>query len=121
MITPEELQAMVSEVRVREAYEWQDLIMDAAHGLTASRLVSQTHTPDKPAGHGDHYKVLPVADYRERLLRIAGLAVAAVEVYDSQVLAADAVRAAAKPPQIGDVVVLKDGELVPEPKPEIPF
>lgn len=117
----EEVDTQRAESVEREAYEWQDLIVDAAHGLTASRLVNQTHTPDKPAGHGDHYKVLPVADYRERLLRIAGLAVAAIESYDRQVLAADAVRAAAKPP-IPDPPLPDMSEPTPAPSlPEKPF
>lgn len=116
MMTPEELHAMVAEVRFREAWEVEDLIVGIAHGLTAAKLVNQTHTPNTPAGHGDHYKVLPVADYRERLLRIAGLAVAAVADYDAQVTAANAVRAAASPPTTNDAP--ETIAIVPAPRPE---
>ena len=116
MFTPEELQGAVAEVRVREAWEWEDLILETARGLTATRLVNQTHVPNKPAGHGDHYKVLPVEDYRERLLRIAGLAVAAVESYDAQMIAANAVRAAAAPPTTNDAP--ETIAIVPAPRPE---
>lgn len=92
----EEVDQKREEVHVREAWEWEDLISDIARGLTASkRIVSG----DGPMGQGDQYKVLPVEDYRERLVRIAGLAVAAIESYDAQMLAANAVRAAAKPPE----------------------
>lgn len=97
MMTPEELQSIVAEVRCREAYEWEDLIVGIATGLTASKRVVDG---SGPRGQGEQYKVLPVEDYRERLLRIAGLAVAAVEAYDAQVVAAHAVRAAAAPPPL---------------------
>lgn len=114
MMSPEELQATVADVRVREAWEWEDLIVGIAQGLTASkRIVSG----EGPMGQGDQYKVLPVEDYRERLVRIAGLAVAAVESYDAQMIAANAVRAAAKPPQaITDMMNEAGAQLIGETK-----
>jgi hypothetical protein len=69
---PAEIMALAEASQTREPYEWEDLIADQAQGLTCSQRV----------GPGEQYKVLPAPDYRTRLVKIAALAIAAIEAHD---------------------------------------
>lgn len=59
------------------SYEWEDLIKNHARRLTVS-APAPGHDQIK---HGA-YRTVAAKDYRERLIRIAALAVAAIEAHD---------------------------------------
>ena len=76
-----EIQNHAEASREREPFEWEDLLHDQVQGLTSSQRV----------GPGEQYKVLAAPDYRDRLIRIAALAIAAIEVLDHPLITVTAV------------------------------